>query len=113
MDRETFLRACWTILEHDSRLDRINRYLREDDAAFGEGMFSYLPSTDTKLRRLTIQLLSAACGLKPDSGLIEYYFDECLTMKDGGSQTYPDGTHFKLRTTEDLWVAVEFERIHG
>ncbi len=109
MDKETFLRACETIIEHDNRLRRINDYLREDDYENGDGMFSYLPSTDGSLRGLAIYLLSAACGLKEYSGLISYYFNECLTMEDGGSQTNPDGTFFPLKTPEDLWAAVEHE----
>jgi hypothetical protein len=113
MDRETFIRACNTIIEHDKRLRRINDFLSKDDYENGEGMFTYLPSTDTKLRILSIELLSAACGLREESGLIEYYFNECLTMKGGGSQTNPDGTFFKLETPEDLWAAVEHEMKQG
>lgn len=109
MNESEFHAACRTIMEHDSRLDSINKFLRDDDRENGEGMFTYLPETSARLRRLAIDLLSIACGLEPKGGIIEYFFDECLTMKDGGSIKHPNGTTFKLQTVDDLWLAVQYE----
>lgn len=109
MEKADFIAACETIIAHDKRIDRIDKFLREDDAENGGGMFTYLPSTSDKIRRLTINLLTLAAGLPIGDSTVSYFFDECLRMKDGGVVAYSDGTEWRIRTPEDLWNAVSHE----
>lgn len=107
-----FKTACETIISHDQRIARINKYLSDDDAENGDGFFAGLPGTSVMLRRISMRLLAASMGLKMENSIIEYFFDECLSMDGGGRQTYPDGTTFKLDSIGDLWRAVQYERQH-
>lgn len=105
-----FKEYCQTIVAHDARIASIDRWLRDEDAENGEGLFTALPATSVALRRATIRLLSLAAGLGPESSTVEYYFDECLSMRSGGLMRFSDGAKFAMITIDDLWRVVEYER---
>ncbi len=105
-----FFAACNVILAHDERLDRVDRFLRDDDRDNGDGIFTYLPDLSGKLRRQTIKLIEIAAGLLPGDSVVTYFFDECRTMKGGGRINYPNGASFKVETLDDVWAVILHER---
>lgn len=83
------------IERRDKDYDIVNKQLRELQGDFA----SHVEIMDTEVNTAVVGLLDAILD-KDDTA--SYYLYECLHMKDGGSVTEHDGTHWPLRNIEDL-----------